>query len=209
MTRTELDIIATALAPVVRDYVTATIAEVGLRVQTLDVQLAGLVTATTEIGAMRERLAVLETRAPVPGPPGPAGRDGVDGLGFDDLAVEQVDDTTVNLSAIRGDIVKGIGSVTFPVATFKGAYEQGCGYTPGNLVRYQRAIWHCHKATSLAPDGVTYDASGRPAGPQGKDFWTLLIADGKRGNDGKNGAPGPAGPMGKDWQQVYDDTRRR
>jgi hypothetical protein len=128
---------------------------------------------TRAMSPLRERLAVLETRAPVPGPPG------ADGLGFEDLALEQIDETTVTLKASRGELVKAIGSVTFPVVTFKRDYESGHGYTPGNLVRYKRAIWHCHSATALAPDTVTYDASGKPAGPQGKDCWTLVLSERK------------------------------
>jgi hypothetical protein len=60
----------------------------------------------------------------------------------------------------------------------------------------------------LAPDALSLDGQGKPAGPQGKDFWTLLLRDGRRGSAGKNGDPGPAGKPGRDWQQVYDDTRR-
>ena len=135
---------------------------------------------TKEITTMRERLAVLETRAPVPGPPGGRGKDGIDGLGYDDLAIEQVDETTVTLKAIRGDHAKVIGSVTFPVARFTGDYEGGRAYTPGQLVRTKSAIWHCRVATTLAPDTVTYDASGKPAGPQGKDYWTLVLSERRR-----------------------------
>jgi hypothetical protein len=36
-----------------------------------------------------------------------------------------------------------------------------------------------------------------------------MVKRGRDGKDGKDGGPGPQGPTGKDWQQVYDDTRRR
>jgi hypothetical protein len=169
MTRTELDIIATALAPVVRDYVTATIAEVGLRVQGLDVQLAGLVTATTEIGTMRERLAVLETRPPTPGPPGqdgapgPPGHDGADGK---------------------------------PGLEWCGVFVDGQSYDRGQLVTWAGAAWHCNELTTTKPG-------------EGSKAWTLMVKRGRDGKDGKDGGPGPIGPAGKDWQQVYEDTRRR
>ena len=150
---------------------------------------------------------VLETRARSQA--APAGRpDGVDGVRFDDLALEQLDATTVTLKAIRGDVVKTVGTVTFPVGTFVGDYDAGRGYTPGNIIRYKSALWHCQTATALAPDGGTYE-HGRAAGPQGKDCWMLLLRDGKRGVDGKHGATGPQGPPGADWQEVYDKTRRR
>jgi hypothetical protein len=180
MTQDELAAIVEGIAPVVRDFVKTALGDVAARVQVLDTQLAGLVTATTEIGTMRERLAVLETRAPVPGPTGPAGQNGSDGLGVDDLAIEQVDDATVRVKATHGDTVKVIGTVRFPVARVTGDYEPGREYLPGDLVRHKNAIWHCRVATTVAPGATTYDATGKPAGPQGKDFWTLLLRDGKR-----------------------------
>jgi hypothetical protein len=196
MTRTELDIIATALAPVVRDYVTATLAEVVTRTAVLDKQLAALVTATTEIGTMRERLAVLETRAPVPGPPGPAGRDGVDGLGFDDLGVTQADDRSVTITATRGDVVKEIGTAHFALDIYRGVWLEGKAYEPGDGVTWAGSEWHCSAATTTKPG-------------DGSKAWTLKVKRGRDGKDGKDGGPGPIGPAGKDWQQVYDDTRRR
>jgi hypothetical protein len=39
--------------------------------------------------------------------------------------------------------------------------------------------------------------------------WTLMVKRGRDGKDGKDGPSGPPGPAGRDWQQVYDDTRRR
>jgi hypothetical protein len=159
-----------------------------------------------DLSALRERLAVLETRAPVPGPPGPPGRDGSDGVGFDDLAIEQIDNTTVTIKAVRGDVVKVIGTVRFPAATFERDYEPGREYVPGNIVRHKRAIWHCMNATTMAPGTSHYDDAGKLSGPQG---WSLLLRDGTNGKDGKDGPPGPQGKQGRDWQQVYDDARRR
>lgn len=177
MTADELAAIIEGIAPVIRDCVqqAAFTCSVGLAVT--DKEVAHLATAVAELGTVRERVAVLETRAPVPGPPGPAGMHGV---GFDDLVVEQVDETTIAVHAIRGDVVKEIGKVTFPFARVKGDYKPGQEYLPGNLVRHQRAIWLCKKATTIAPGSVTHDATGKPAGPQGQDFWTLWLADGRR-----------------------------
>jgi hypothetical protein len=201
------------LAEVVLDTMQMALAPVLEKVAVLQALVVGREGIAADLSKavvdLRERTAVLETRAPVPGPSGPAGRDGADGVGYDDLALEQLDATTVTLKAVRGDVVKTVGTVTFPVGTFVGDFDAGRGYTPGNIVRYKSALWHCHTATAIAPDGVTHDGTGRAAGPQGKDCWMLLLRDGKRGHDGKDGGPGPVGPAGKDWQQVYDDTRRR
>lgn len=212
MTPEELAALVNGMTPVIRDYVARMVGPLAHRMTVAETQLAAVVTQTTAVGPLRERVAVLETLAPVPGPPGPAGRDGkngVDGLGYDELALETIDDTTVVVKATRGERVKTIGSVTFPAATFVGDYDASRAYTPGNIVRWKSALWHCRVATSIAPDAISYDGRGKAAGPQGKDAWLLLLRDGKRGSDGKDGGPGPQGPPGADWQQVYDTTRRR
>jgi hypothetical protein len=179
MTADDLAALVEGIAPVVRDVSARACAD-----------LLG------KLADLRERVAVLETR-----PPGDAA-----GLEF---VLEQSGDATVTLKAIRGEAVSVIGTATFPIQRFVGDYEPGHAYTPGNIVRAKHALWHCRAATTLAPDAVTYDASGAPAGPQGKDCWTLLLRDGKRGSEGKAGAPGLDGKPGRDWQQVYDETRRR
>jgi len=206
MTPEDIAAVVEGMAPVVRDYVRAAVGAVASGLAATTVRLDAVAAAVADVGGMRERVAVLETRAPVPGPAGPAGADGV---GFDDLAIEQTDDTTITILAKRGDVERVIGAVSFPVLVYAGDFESGKTYTPGNLVRAKSAIWHCRRTTTIAPDAVTHDATGKPAGPQGKDFWTLVLRDGKRGTDGKSGERGPAGAAGRDWQQVYDDTRGR
>jgi integrin beta 3 len=196
MTQDELAALVEGIAPVVRDFVKAALTDVAARVQVLDTQLAGLVTVSTEIGTMRERLAVLETRAPVPGPPGPAGTNGVDGLGFDDLGVTQADDRSVTITATRGDLVKEIGTARFPLDIYRGVWLEGKAYEPGDGVTWAGSEWHCSAATTTKPG-------------DGSKAWTLKVKRGRDGKDGKDGGPGPAGPQGRDWQQVYDDTRRR
>jgi hypothetical protein len=196
MTADELAAIVEGIAPVVRDFVRTALADVATRVQGLDTQLAGLVTATTEIGTMRERLAVLETRAPIPGPPGPPGHDGSDGLGFDDLRVTQRDDRSFTVTAARGDVVKEIGTASFALDIYRGVWLEGKTYEPGDGVTWAGSEWHCQAATTTKPG-------------DGSKAWTLKVKRGRDGKDGKDGAPGPTGPMGRDWQQVYDDTRRR
>ncbi len=196
MTADELAAIVDGIAPVIRDYVRRQFEEVTARLGVLDAQLAGLVTATTEIGTMRERLAVLETRALVPGPPGPAGRDGVDGVGFDDLGVTQADDRSFTITAAHGDVVKEIGTARFAVDLYRGVWIEGRAYEPGDGVTWAGSEWHCTAPTMTKPG-------------DGSKAWTLKVKRGRDGKDGKDGGPGPIGPAGKDWQQVYDDTRRR
>jgi integrin beta 3 len=196
MTADELAAIVDGIAPVIRDYVRRQFEDVTARLGVLDAQLAGLVTATTEIGTMRERLAVLETRALVPGPPGPAGRDGVDGVGFDDLGVTQADDRSFTITAAHGDVVKEIGTARFAVDLYRGVWIEGRAYEPGDGVTWAGSEWHCTAPTTTKPG-------------DGSKAWTLKVKRGRDGKDGKDGGPGPIGPAGKDWQQVYDDTRRR
>ena len=196
MTHDEIAAIVAGIAPVVRDYVKTALAEVGTRVQVLDGQLAGLAAATTEIGTMRERLAVLETRAPIPGPPGPPGHDGSAGLGFDDLGVTQRDDRSFTITATRGDVVKEIGTASFALDIYRGVWLEGHAYEPGDGVTWAGSEWHCHAATTTKPG-------------DGSKAWTLKVKRGRDGKDGKDGGPGPEGPPGADWQQVYDKTRRR
>jgi hypothetical protein len=196
MTQDEIAAIVDGIAPVVRDFVRTALADVATRVQGLDTQLAGLVTATTEIGTMRERLAVLETRAPIPGPPGPPGHDGSDGLGFDDLRVTQRDDRSFTVTAARGDVVKEIGTASFALDIYRGVWLEGKTYEPGDGVTWAGSEWHCQAPTTTKPG-------------DGSKAWTLKVKRGRDGKDGKDGGPGPVGPAGRDWQQVYDDTRRR
>lgn len=115
---------------------------------------------------LREKVAVLEARPPLPGPagqdgaPGPPGQDGAPGL------------------------------------EYCGVFAEGQAYGRGQLVTWAGATWHCNEATTTKPG-------------EGSKAWTLMVKKGKDGRDGKDGGPGPEGPRGKDWQQVYEDTRRR
>lgn len=132
------------------------------------------------IGDLRERVAVVETRAPVPGPAGMAGkdgRDGVDGVGWDDLIVEHDGERTFTFKSIRGDRVKAHGSFAVPVLMYRGVYTEGKSYEVGDVVTWAGASWHCKKTTSTKPD-------------QGRDFWTLMVKQGRDGKDGKD-APAP------------------
>lgn len=165
MTADELTAIVEGIAPVIRDVIRTALADVLTRVQVLDTQVAGVTHGVTDIGALRERVAVLETRPQLAGPagqdgaPGPAGKDGADGT---------------------------------PGLAFRGVYLDGQVYERGQLVTWAGSSWHCNATTTTKPG-------------DGSKAWTLMV---KRGRDGKDGAAGPEGPPGRDWQQVYDDSRR-
>ncbi len=196
MTNEDLAAIVEGIAPVIVDLVTQSQVEMQQQQVATAAQIAQLVEATKEIGTMRERLAVLETRALVPGPPGPAGRDGVDGVGFDDLGVTQADDRSFTITAAHGDVVKEIGTARFAVDLYRGVWIEGRAYEPGDGVTWAGSEWHCTAPTTTKPG-------------DGSKAWTLKVKRGRDGKDGKDGGPGPIGPAGKDWQQGYDDTRRR
>jgi hypothetical protein len=93
--------------------------------------------------ALRERLAALEARPPVagpPGPPGPAGADGINGK-----------DGTAGLR-------------------FTGVYVDGCSYHPGDLVTWAGSSWHCNEPTASKPgDGSKAWTLMVKRGRDGKD----------------------------------------
>lgn len=143
-----------------------------------------------ENSALRERVAVLESRPATQGPPG---EDGKDGLGFDDVVVEHDGERTFTFKYARGERVKTAGTFTLPVQIYRGQYSEGKTYEPGDTVTYGRALWHCTKATVLSPDSVgTRDpATGEPRGAQGKDFWKMAVRGGKDGKDGRDAVSVP------------------
>lgn len=74
--------------------------------------------------SLRERIAVLEARPPVPGPagePGPAGRDGKD------------------------------GEPGKPGLEFAGVYQEGKSYERGHMVTWGGGSWHCNEPTNDKP----------------------------------------------------------
>jgi len=196
MTADDLAAIVSGIAPVIRDYVTRVHGELVQRVTIAETQLAAVVTQTSAVGPLRERVAVLETRAPVPGPAGAPGRDGIDGVGFDDLQVEHDGARAVTVKGVRGDVVKVLGTFTLPTPIYRGVWTEGRPYEPGDGVTWAGSEWHCLTTTTTKPG-------------DGSKAWTLKVKRGRDGKDGKDGPVGPPGPAGKDWQQVYDDTRRR
>jgi len=196
MTRDELAAIVEGIGPVVKDFVTRAVADLALQQTAMTMQLATMAEASKSIGLVRERIAVLETRAPIPGPAGPAGKDGSDGVGFGDLLIEHDGARAVTIKAARGDVVKVLGTFTIPAVIYRGVWVEGKTYEPGDGVTWAGSEWHCQAPTTTKPG-------------ESAKAWTLKVKRGRDGKDGKDGPSGPPGPAGRDWQQVYDETRRR
>lgn len=79
-----------------------------------------------DAAALGERVAVLEMRPLLPGPPGAAGKDGADGK-----------DGTAGLS-------------------YAGVYQDGQAYQKGELVTWAGSSWHCNGPTTSKPgDGAS------------------------------------------------------
>lgn len=136
-----------------------------------------------DLAAVRERVAVLEVKAPVPGPPGADGKngaDGQDGLGFDDLTADFDGDRTLALKFSRDGRAK-VFHMELPFLRYQGVFQHGKSYTVGDVVTFGNQSWHCHEAT-ITPPG------------DGAKAWQLMVRKGRDGKDGKDGSP-PAAPI--------------
>lgn len=136
--------------------------------------VASLVDLSKDLGAMRERVAVVEVRGQVAGPAGKDGQDGSDGIGFEDLAVVQEDDRTVVFRGTKGHVVRDFGRFTVPAGIYRGVFMEGQSYDPGDEVTWAGSMWHANEATAAKPG-------------EGSKAWTLQV---KRGRDGKDGRDG-------------------
>ncbi len=126
------------------------------------------------------------------------GKDGLDGLGFDDLTFALGEDLrTLSLKFTRGDKVKAF-DVAIPLPLYRGVFESGTTYAPGDVVTKGGSMWFAKESTSAIPgEGVT--------------GWTLCVKqgrEGKTGAPGKQGEPGLAGKDGRDLTQLGTDGRK-
>lgn len=141
-TKASIPVLPPAPVPVDLSPVHARLNELDARISLTAGETA--LTLTKELGALRERVAVVEVRPPVPGPPGepgPAGKDGADGK-----------DGTPGLS-------------------FEGVYQDGKSYDFGQLVTFGGSSWHCNEATTTKPgDGSKAWTLMVKRGRDGKDF---------------------------------------
>jgi Carbohydrate binding domain. len=135
-------------------------AQVADRVRDLEALVSGL----------RERLAVVELRAPVPGPPGKDGKDGADGFGLDDFSVDFDGDRTILLAFARPGREPKRFPLTLPFQRYQGTYQAGRTYVTGDTVTSGGALWHCGATSTITRPGDSSD-------------WQLAV---KRGQDGRD-----------------------
>jgi len=127
-------------------------------------RLRAVETAAADLTPVTTRIASLEARQPVPGPPGPAG---ADGLGFEDATVEYDGERTIRLTWARGD-ARREQAIKLPAMLYRGVFAPGKLYERGDVVTWGGSLWHCNADTSTRP------GDGGPT-------WTLAV---KRGRDG-------------------------
>lgn len=118
----------------------------------------------------------------VVGAKGEPGRDGADGLGFEDLQIEQLDERTFTFKAARGEQVKSLGTFTIPALIYRGVWQAGRTYQPGEAATWGGSLWIAKEETSAKPD--EHSASRA---------WQLAV---KRGAPGPKGDAGDRGPQG-------------
>jgi hypothetical protein len=199
MTREDLAAIVRGLAPVLREIVTTAQAEQVATLQTvtarvtaletdrptladlptlrdrvvrLEAGAAALADVAPVLGALRERVAVVEARAPVAGPPGPPGPEG---LGCGDLQAEYDGERTVAVKVARGDQVKTLATLALPIDIYRGVYEPGKSYQVGDRVTWEGSEWRCGEASSTKP-------------LEGSKAWKLVVKRGRDGKDARGGA---------------------
>ena len=106
---------------------------------------------------------------PVVGKNGDNGSDGADGMSADDIDIKVLDDgRTMEFSFTQGDITHAF-EIAFPFPMYRDVYKEGQTYSPGDMVTWSGALWHCNKETGEKP------------GPS--DDWTLAVKKGRDGRD--------------------------
>jgi hypothetical protein len=147
-----------------------------------------------EFSGFRERLAIVETRQPIPGPPGKDGangldgksgldgKDGKDGFSLNNFAAEFDGDRSLILKFSDGFITKS-HTIRLPFMRQEGIYIEGKSYGLGDVVTWGGSQWHCNE------DTVTKPGDGNKA-------WTLIVKRGRDGKDGRDAVPLPIVTVG-------------
>lgn len=144
------------------------------RIKGLQGAAASVERVAGELASLRERVAVLETRAPVPGPAGDPGRDGLDGrdgadgCGLEDFTAEYDGERTITLAFARPGRERKAFPLTLPFQKYQGVYQAGRTYVEGDTVTAAGSVWHCRIPTNARRPG------------DGETGWTLAVKSGER-----------------------------
>lgn len=141
---------------------------------------------TKDLGAMRERVAVVEVRPLLPGPPGPAGEPGAAGTPgqhgtLDNLKVVRLNEREFEFQLKDGTPIEG-GRIKLnhPIFSDDFAYLKGKSYELNTLAQWDGSIWIAVKEGQLqTPGSGSPDVTG----------WKLLVKRGTNGRDGKDAEP--------------------
>jgi integrin beta 3 len=100
---------------------------------------------------------------------GEPGKDGRDGFNLEDFDCEVVDERTINLKFVHGELSHSY-ELVFPVPVYKDVYKEGATYSRGDMVTWGGSLWHCDSETKDKP---------------GTESWTLAVKKGRDGKDAK------------------------
>jgi hypothetical protein len=153
---------AVANIPVPRDGTDGKDGADGRGVRSLLIDRNGELVATMDDG---------ETKAlgPVIGKDGAPGKDGRDGFGLDDFDCQPIDERTIKMTFVRGEVAHSY-ELQFPVVVYRGVFRDGQDYERGDMVTWAGSLWHCDSETKDKP---------------GTDSWTLAAKKGRDGKDAK------------------------
>lgn len=132
----------------------------GRGVKELLIDREGHLIATMDDGATKDL-------GPVNGKDGEPGKDGKDGFNLDDFDCEPIDERTIKMTFVRGEVAHSY-ELQFPVVVYRGVFKDGDDYERGDMVTWGGSLWHCDTPTKEKP---------------GTESWTLAA---KKGRDGKD-----------------------
>lgn len=112
------------------------------------------------------------------------GKPGPPGLGFDDFTMEHDGERKFVFRLARDDQPPKEWSFTVVAQIYRGVYEEGRAYDPGDTVTWGGSLWHCNEPTTDKPKANL-------------TAWTLAVKCGRDGRDGKPGEKGERGPEGR------------
>jgi hypothetical protein len=176
-----------ALTALLEGVITEALAPIADRLGKLETQIAtlelkdGMSTAAAaaivgevatirhEAAAIRERVAVVEVKALIPGPPGKDGADGRDGFDLKafDVALDPEDLRTLRFTFGDGEHTKE-ARIRAPWFLDRGVYRDGTAYESGDVVSWDGSAWVAREATTARPGSAG-------------SAWRLCV---KRGRDG-------------------------